>query len=538
MPAHLLWRGERRMEGESYLTEGYQVRLAIEGRAAGWKKLGQLANVTQPNRLKGIQVPEGEGIPFLAATQVFGIRPIPRKWLAMERTPGAQDRFVAEGTILVTCSGTVGRTITAPAALKGVLITHDLLRVNPNSPELSGWIYAFLHSPQAQAMMTSSHYGQMIKHLEPSHLEGIPVPVVSPSIARKFLKQSQKVLELRNLSHAKTLEAESLFENNVGTFTPKDDGEKGFSTKMSEISNGRLRFEASYYPPDVLSLISFLKQNPLGTSSIDQLGYKYWVPSRYKRRPAENGVRYCDSSDLLEFNPQPAKVFADCDFGDEHNGRIERKWILIPCSGQVYGIIGTPCMAGEQFEGCAISNHVMRVAPTELSLVRPGYLLTALSHPTLGRPLLKALPFGSSVPEISPSDLGRIPIVRLKADIENQIGDLAEAAAEARGEADELERRMAMDAGAFLTRYMDGDVADFVVTMPPVVNESPKQARPFGEHECVRLVASRKDAGLRKGALGAIVHIYQGGITFEVEFPDAKEGYEVLTLEASDLLPA
>lgn len=538
MPAHLLWRGERRMEGESYLTEGYQIRLAIEGRAAGWMKLGQISTVTQPNRLKGILVPEGEGTPFLAATQVFGIRPIPRKWLAMEKTPGAQERFVAEGTILVTCSGTVGRTITAPASLNGVLITHDLLRVNPIAPDLSGWIYAFLHSPQAQAMMTSSHYGQMIKHLEPSHLEAIPVPVVAPSIAKKFLKHSQRVLELRNLSHAKTLQAEELFEQSVGLPEPADIGEEGFSTKMSALVDGRMRFEASVYPPHVRNLIRFLQRAALGTSSIDGLGYRYWVPSRYKRRPAENGVRYCDSSDLLEFNPPPVKIFADCAFGDEHNGRINSRWILIPCSGQVYGIIGTPCMAGKQFESCAISNHVMRIAPTEGSLVRPGYLLTALSHPTLGRPLLKALPFGSSVPEIDPSDLSRFPIVRLNPKIENQIANLAEEAADARGEADELERSMAAEAGALLTRFMAGDVADFVVTMPPCVTENSMQTRPFGEYDCVRLANARTDAGLGKGALGAIVHVYPGGMAFEVEFTDANEGYKVLTLEAKDLIPS
>lgn len=180
----------------------------------------------------------------------------------------------------------------------------------------------------------------------------------------------------------------------------------------------------------------------------------------------------------------------------------------------------------------------MRIAPTVNSVVRPGYLLTALSHPTLGRPQLKALPFGSSVPEIDPSELSRFPTVRLAPKIENQIADLAEEAAVARGEADELERSMAAEAGALLTRFMAGDVADFGVTMPPYVTENPAQTRPFGEYDCVRLASARTEAGLGKGALGAIVHVYPGGVTFEVEFPDAKDGHEVLTLKAKDLLPS
>lgn len=64
------------------------------------------------------------------------------------------------------------------------------------------------------------------------------------------------------------------------------------------------------------------------------------------------------------------------------------------------------------------------------------------------------------------------------------------------------------------------------------------ESRPFGEHDCVRLAEAHKDAGLKKGAVGAIVHVYPGGAAYEVECPDAKEGHEVLTLESKDLLPA
>jgi len=44
-----------------------------------------------------------------------------------------------------------------------------------------------------------------------------------------------------------------------------------------------------------------------------------------------------------------------------------------------------------------------------------GYIVTALTHPLLGRPLVKALAFGSSVPEIDGDDLAEVQIVRLKS---------------------------------------------------------------------------------------------------------------------------
>ena len=46
--------------------------------------------------------------------------------------------------------------------------------------------------------------------------------------------------------------------------------------------------------------------------------------------------------------------------------------------------------------------------------MRPGYLVTALSHPLFGRPVVKSLAYGSSIPHIDPGDIQALEIVRLK----------------------------------------------------------------------------------------------------------------------------
>ena len=114
------------MEAENYLSSGYGLRLAIQERAMGWQPFRNYARVWQPSRLKGIQVGPDFGTPFLAATQVFDIRPVPRKWLSIERTHEASDRFVTPGTIVVTCSGAVGRATLAHAPHDKVLISEPV----------------------------------------------------------------------------------------------------------------------------------------------------------------------------------------------------------------------------------------------------------------------------------------------------------------------------------------------------------------------------------------------------------------------------
>ena len=459
------------MEAENYLSSGYGLRLSIQERAVGWRYFRDYARVWQPSRLKGIQVGPDFGTPFLAATQVFDIRPVPRKWLSVERTNEAADRFLTPGTIVVTCSGAVGRATLAHAPHERVLISHDLLRITVDDAAQWGWVYAYLRSPQARAMMTGAKYGHMIKHLETSHLNALPVPVVDDKWAAEFLKQTSAILDLRNRAHKISLEAEAAFESAVGLPTIKDRGESGYTVRASAtLFGGRRRLEGSLHNPEAAAIRGHLARHGKGFTAISSAGFDVWVPGRYKRVPAEDGVDYYDSADLLETCPDITKKFADCRFGDDHGGRVRSGWLLVPCSGQVYGIIGSVAIAGPSLDGQVVSNHVMRLAPRRDAVLRTGYLQVALTHPRLGRPLVKALPFGSSVPEIDPDEFVGLNIVRLSPKDEDRIADLAEEAGRLRAEADLSERGLASSAGELIDKFIAGDMSDFIATVPGKLN--------------------------------------------------------------------
>ncbi len=189
------------MEAETYLSSGFGIQRAIESKPRGWTRFGIVARCWMPSRLKGIRVGPEFGTPFLAATQVYDVRPIPRKWLALERTSDSKNRFVRSGMILVTCSGSVGRPTLAYAAHEKTLISHDLIRVEALDQKNSGWIYAYLRAAETRAMAISSKYGHIIKHLETSHLEKLPIPVVDERTSSDFAQQRLEVLALRNRSY-------------------------------------------------------------------------------------------------------------------------------------------------------------------------------------------------------------------------------------------------------------------------------------------------------------------------------------------------
>jgi hypothetical protein len=524
------------MEAENYLSSGYGLRLAIEERAVGWQRLGQMARVTQPGRTKGILVAPEHGVPWLAATQIYDIRPIPRKWMATEKVNDAAQLFVKSGTILVTRSGSVGRATIAQDTLNGVLVSDDLLRVEPVQSSMWGWLYAYLRTPQVRAMMTGAQYGHIIKHLETGHLDALPVPVVTDEHAKRFLAQTETILSLRNRSYQLTLEAEARFEKAIGPIKVKDWGEEGFAVKASALFSGRRRLDAARHNPGVTRVAQHLAKGGKGSLALRDCGYDIWVPNRYKRIEASDGILYYDSADLLEVNPDVTKRFADGGFGDEHGGRVEPNWLLMPCSGQVYGIIGSVVLAGAALAGRAVSNHVLRIAPGKGARVREGYLLTALSHPQLGRPLIKALAFGSSVPEIDAEELRDLKVVRLDEAEESAIADLAEESAALRAQADVLEREMAAEAGRLIDGFLAGDVVNFVVTMPAVDSSAVNSAAPaLPEHAVVRLRHQLKADGLKAGDRGTIVHVYEHGSGYEVEFIHGRKRPKLVTVEPADI---
>lgn len=453
LPSSAVWGGDRRLEAETYLKSGSGVRLALESVPRACARFGEHARVWAPGRLKGIQVSSDLGTPFLAASQLFDVRPVIRKWLALEKTNSANDRFVERGTILVSCSGNVGRATLSRTIHEHTLITHDLLRIQPDDP-LNGWIYAYLRSSHARAMMSAAQYGHIIKHLEPSHLAALPLPLIADDTMLQFLnKQVQRILDLRDEALALLQQAEALYEEGVGTPPPTDPGEEGFAVRASEtLFLGRRRFDALPYNPVAAGLRQHLAHSRRQT--LRALGFNVWLPTRFKRIPAEQGVELLGSTAPFEINPDAGRLIADGDFGDRNRARVEPGWLLVARSGQIYGVNGSVTLATIAHRGRVMSDDLIRIAPTEGTSINTGYVFIAMSHPTLGKPLMKSLAYGSSIPHIDVSDVEEFEVPRLASRQEDEIGRLALASGASLGEADTIEQELGMQADAVINEVL------------------------------------------------------------------------------------
>jgi type I restriction enzyme S subunit len=451
------------MEAETFLSRGYGIRVGIKSQTA-WLPLSALANVWQPSRLKGIQVGPKVGTPFLAATQVFDLRPQPRKWLALSRTKEAAERFVSPGQILVTCSGAVGRATLAYAPHLETLITHDLLRVDALDRADRGWLYAYLRAPRTREMMGSTRYGHVIKHLEPAHLRVLPVPDVNEEWRKSLDEDFQKILALRDAAHAARIAAERHFAECVGPINFKEDGEHGFVVHARDgLFQRRRRLEAAAHNPRVTQILEHFAASGLRTEALGSATARVWWLSRFKRVFGEGGVRYLSSDELFQVNPDVAKRVLVEQANEAKQYFAKRGWIVMACSGQTYGLLGSARLVSRYEEDAFLSHDIIRIMPKKDG-PPTGYLVIALTHHKFGRPLVLRFAYGTSIPHLEPADVASCEVVRLKKEDESIIADLADKAAELRSRADVIENKIADAADGILDRFAAGEKVDLRIT--------------------------------------------------------------------------
>lgn len=464
--ASAMWGGARRLEGEAYLMGGYGIRLQIEA-LPKCERVAALARVWQPGRLKGIVASAANGLPFLSTNQVFDIRPRIRKWLAAGRVPNLEQRYLKPGSVLITCSGNgvannVGKVFASYAAHEGIVISHDLLRVDPRDARDFGWLYAFLRSRFGRSMLRSNQYGSAIKHLEPEHVNALPVPAVDDATRAMFDTWARRVFALRDEAFGLLVDAEKLFTLTIGV-APGTKMAEWFAVSAKSLFGKARRLDGFHYNQVARAALDALSKSGHQLVPLRTLVERVSMPNRAARAGLyrSSGVPFLDSEDIFKINPDITKFLPVASKQNTEASKVKRGWILMARSGQIYGINGSVSLATEWHEDKLIAEHVIRiVTSTRPDVPRPGYLTMALGHPTYGRPLVLRWAFGSGVPELAPVDIETIPIVRLGDTAEEQIAEFVERAGELRRQADEMEDDMVRRAEGLVEAILRGDPVD------------------------------------------------------------------------------
>lgn len=108
---------------------------------------------------------------------------------------------LAQGQILVTRSGSIGRVMYVTSAHDGVIGSDDLIRVEIEDKDLRYYVYGFLKTKLGQDQMRRNEYGTIQQHLEPRHIRDLIVPIPDDrSILDQIAKSLRESVELKHRS--------------------------------------------------------------------------------------------------------------------------------------------------------------------------------------------------------------------------------------------------------------------------------------------------------------------------------------------------
>jgi type I restriction enzyme, S subunit len=427
---------ESRLKAAVFDIEGRHAREALE--ACKWPVTNftgdeGLARAFHFPRFKRVWVDHSE-YPIYQPGQINEINPKPSGYLSsITRTDIAALR-VSRGQILMTCSGrsgSIGRTAYVSDTLHGRIFSHDLIRIECSEADTAGYVYAFLSTKTGRALVKSNEYGAMIPHIEPSHLETIPVPDPPRVLKKRIHDLVIQSYALRDESNVLLDEAERLLYDALklpplSELRPqafdKTADLQNYAVNLSQLSG---RFDASYHAPIIDAITCRLKKEAAEITTVGdrRLSNRVILPGRFARVYVEKGqgVPFFGGKQIHQLDPTDRKFLSLKIHGPRIREQLalEESMILITCSGT----IGRVAFAPKHWKGFAASQHIIRVIPSSVDVA--GYLYVFLAT-DYGCELITRFSYGSAVGEIDAHHVSQVAIPLLKdPSVQSEINRLA-----------------------------------------------------------------------------------------------------------------
>lgn len=384
-------------------------------------------------RFKRIWVDHSD-YPIYQPGQITELNPKPSGYLSPITQTGIDALRVHTGQILMTCSGrsgSIGRTTYVSSTLENRIFSHDLIRIECNEPDTAGYLYAFLHTTTGRALIRSNEYGAMIPHIEPNHLEHVPVPNPPPILKKRIhdlvlhsyalRDESNRLLQQAEQQLYEALDLPPLRTLRAATLDPKI-GVRTTTVSAAQLSS---RLDAGYHTPLVDAIVQRLRKAPVELTTVgdSRLSERIILPGRFARLYVGEGqgTPLFGGKQLLELDPAKKKYLSLAKHSQQVLGELHltENMILISRSGTV----GKVTIVPKFWENWVASEHVIRVIPASESAA--GYLYVFLAS-DYGRELIQRFSYGSTVPELDDHQVAQVivPILRDSV-VQTRINDLA-----------------------------------------------------------------------------------------------------------------
>lgn len=341
---------------------------------------------------------------------------------------------IQPGWILVSRSGTIGRTLFVRSDLKGFAATEDVLRIIPNEGKVpSGYLYAFLCCRFGIPVVVAGTYGSIIQHLEPEHLLGLRIPRFGHALETRVNVLVQQAAAKRSFAAKEISQCASVFDDHIG-----DNETRGEELRCNTVSSTQIqvRMDASFHDKFVEDIRSKIRATHYRL--LDSYCKRIFLPGIFKRIHVDSdefGAPYFTGASLYRLEPDAKGILSQKTslFDDVllHYGTI-----LVQAFGQEGGLTGRPVWVGRFLDQKTTTHMLARLFPN--SLADAGLLFAFLSS-QVGYQQVRVLPFGGSIPHFNESGIGSVLVPTLPEKTRKSVSTRILKALEARDKALDME---------------------------------------------------------------------------------------------------
>ena len=391
-----------RMDASLYLSEGIQVLSLLNAPQIKTKSLKDItSDIFYGNRSRRVYVTNPKnGIPFIKGADITKSNFSSLKLISKKKTKNLESYALEERWTLITRSGSIGNTAFVNEDFIGKAASDDIIRVCPKDIP-AGFLYAYLSSKFGNALLTQNKYGAVIQHIEPEHIENIPVPIFSKSKQQEIHNLIVESANLRVEANQLLEEAIAYFDNKIEV--PKEN-QKFFSKSVQQLSFSW----ASYNNNKQCDLIEDQVKND--SMKLGEISESIFAPPMFKHiyLNKDNGNPFLTGAELTRQNPKFYRWLSPRGVKDIEDYKVEKGTLLLYKSGTTDGgILGNVFIADDNLHGVCLSDHVIRIAMNKLS---DAYWAYAFLKSRAGVQLLFRLATGTMIPFITPERLKELSI--------------------------------------------------------------------------------------------------------------------------------
>jgi type I restriction enzyme S subunit len=298
-------------------------------------------------------------------------------------------------------------------------------------------------------LVETNNYGAVISHIEPEHLNNIPIPDPSPILKQKIHTLIEESFRLRDESNDIIDEAQELLKESLQLPTIEKLQEKtkqfdkkakvlNYSVPLNHLGN---RFDSSYHVPIIQALEQHLQNNAKEVTAFadKRISKEIILPSHFKRIYVQEGegTILIGGKNLYSLDPSDKKYLAPSHYNEKlkNNMLLKENMIIISAKGTPGKVVLTP----SHWDGWYISSNLIKIVPSSIDIA--GYIYCFLSSP-YGKTLIERQIYGAVVDIIEPIHIANIKVPLLNDAVTQKIiNDKALEANKKRTEAYNLEQQ-------------------------------------------------------------------------------------------------